>query len=70
MKKKNIQTDSSLGTSCNKIQNNNVPSEISHHSTDFMVESDNENKKNNETVKNISQNEIDSADKKVISSNI
>ena len=47
-----------------------MPSEISHHSTDFMVESDNENKKNNETVKNISQNEIDSADKKVISSNI
>ena len=55
---------------CNKIQIKNLPSEIRHHPIDFIVKSGNENKKNNEKVKNISQNESGSADKEVISSNI
>ena len=67
---KNIQTDSSLDTSCNKVQNKNVPSKISHHPIDFIVGSDNENKKNNQNVKNKSPNEVNSVDKEVISSNI
>ena len=37
------------------------------HLIDFIVKSDNENKNNNEKMKNISQYEIDSADKEVFS---
>lgn len=40
-----------------------MSSEISHHPINFKVESNNKNKKHNEKVKKLSENETDSANK-------
>ena len=46
-----------------------MPSQISHYAIGFMVKSD-KSKKNNEKVKNVSQNETDSGNEEIIYSSL